>query len=54
MLYTSFWSRFELTISVDRQGRLNAWAHWKVARSPHEHRGPMLIYVCWDLLSINR
>ena len=36
------------------QGRLNAWARCAVARGPHEHRGPMLIYVCCDLLSINK
>ena len=24
------------------QCRLNAWAHWAVAREPHEHRGPCL------------
>ena len=25
---------------------LNAWAHWAVARGPHENRGHMPIYVC--------
>ena len=28
------------------QCRLNAWGCWAVARGSHEHRGPMLIYVC--------
>ena len=34
---------------VDPRGRLTAWA-----RGAHEHRGPMLIYVCCDLLSVNK
>jgi len=32
------------------QGRLNARS---LAQRPHEHRAPMLIYVCCDLPSIN-
>ena len=36
------------------QGHLNAWACWAVAWGPHKHRGPMLIYVCCDLLSVNK
>jgi len=28
------------------QCRPSAWARCAVARGPHEHRGPMLIYVC--------
>ena len=39
---------------TSHQCRLNAWAHRAVARGPQEHRGPMLIYVCCDLLSINK
>ena len=30
--------------------RLNAWERWAVTRSPNNHRGLMLIYVCCDLL----
>jgi len=33
--------------------RLNAWARWALARGPYEHRGPILIYECCDLLPIN-
>ena len=29
------------------QCRLNAWAHWSVLKEPHDHSGPMLIYVCY-------
>jgi hypothetical protein len=36
------------------EGRLNAWAHWAVDRGPNGHRVHMLIFVCCDLLSINR
>ena len=28
------------------QCNLNAWARWAIVREPHEHMGPMLIYVC--------
>jgi hypothetical protein len=32
------------------KGSLNAWERWAVTRGLHKHRGPMLIYVCCDLL----
>ena len=43
-----------VTVVSSGQGCLNAWACWKITWGPHEHRGPMLIYVCCDLLSINK
>jgi hypothetical protein len=35
-----------ITDQLWNQCRLNAWARWAVAMGPHEHRGPILIYVC--------
>ena len=40
--------------SKHAHGGLYAWARWPVALAPHEHRVPVLIYVCCDLLSINK
>ena len=33
---------------------LRVCACWAVVWGHHKHRGPMLIYVCCDLLSINK
>ena len=38
--------RIKLKIKQREKYRLIAWAQLEVIRWPHEHRDPMLIYVC--------
>ena len=39
---------------VLNQCRLNAWAHWAVARGPHEHRSPCYsMYVLYGMFFFN-
>ena len=46
LLFVVGWRRWSYAVRTMAQCRLNAWARWADTREPHEHRGPMLIYVC--------